>query len=155
MLPDKGQSVSHTDSDTEFTNARESDDVDAQISWQRQLRLSIARLRRELAENGELDPLDESRYRACLSLLQLAAENPEGAMESLEGLDEQQLEFWKQTVWGLDILLDSDEFPKMRHRVESAAEHLNNGLIALEATGPLQSQQSGICQRSARVWRLR
>ncbi len=123
----------------EPSHSAESSAEDAKKSWQRQLRLTISRLRRDLAENEELDPMDQARMRACLGLLHLAAEDdPERAMEALEGLDEQQLEFWRQTILGLDILLDSDELPKMRYRVESASERLRDGLSTLATLGPLR-----------------
>ncbi len=114
--------------------------VEPAISWQRQLRLAITRLERDLVENNELDPLDERRMRACLGLLQLTSEAPEEAMEALENLDDQQQEFWRQTFLGLDILMNSDEQRKMRHRVEPAAVHLQRGLSALASLGPLRVQ---------------
>lgn len=113
---------------------------DERVSWQREVRSAIARLHDELneREEGHLDPLDETRMRACLSLLQLATDDPEKAMETLDGLDDHQLEFWRQTLMGLGILIDPEELPKMRYRVETAVEHLDSGLAALSSLGPLR-----------------
>jgi len=111
---------------------------DEELSWQRQLQLATARLRRQLVQQEDMDPLQASRLRACLGLLQLAAENPERAMEALEGLDEDELEFWRQTLMGLDILMDSNSLPKLRYRVEFASEHIQNGLSALSNLSPLR-----------------
>ncbi|MGM0488367.1 MAG: hypothetical protein ACQESR_16595 [Planctomycetota bacterium] len=108
------------------------------ISWQEPLDRTIAHLRRELAEGEPLEALDETRLRASLGLLHLVAENPEKAMVTLEGLDEQELEFWRQTMMGLDVLMDADGWPKMRYRVEAASDHLQRGLCALKTLGPLQ-----------------
>lgn len=108
------------------------------VSWRQPLDRTITHLRDELAEEEQLETLDETRLRASLGLLQLVAQNPEKAMVTLEGLDEQQLEFWRQTMMGLDVLMDADGWPKMRYRVEAASDHLQRGLSALKTLGPLQ-----------------
>lgn len=108
------------------------------ISWREPLDRTITHLHRALAEGEQLGALEETRLRASLGLLQLVAEDPEKAMVTLDGLDEQQLEFWRQTMMGLDVLLDADGWPKMRYRVEAASDHLQRGLSALKTLGPLQ-----------------
>lgn len=113
-------------------------EADETLSWQHHLRLATTRLRGKLTEDDSLDSLEESRLRASLGLMQLLAEDPEKAMVMLEGLDDHQLEFWRQTVMGLNVLMSPDGWPKMRYRVESAAEHLQSGLSALETLGPLR-----------------
>ncbi len=114
------------------------------LSWQKQLRQSIARLQQDLASDS-LDEIDASRLRACLSLLQLAADDPERALSTLEGMDEQQLEFWRQTVMGLGTLLNREELPKLRQRVDVAAEHLQKGISTLSTLGPLRLVNLAFC----------
>ncbi len=116
------------------------------ISWQKQLRLAISRLRQDL-ESESLDEIEYARLRACLGLLQLATEDPEQAMEALDGFDDQQLEFWRQTIMGLGILLDSDELPKLRYRVDSATEHLQKGVSSLATLGPLRLGNLAFCTK--------
>ncbi len=114
------------------------------LSWQRQLRQAIVRLQQDL-DSQALDGVDTARLRACLSLLQLAVDDPEKAMSTLEGMDDQQLEFWRQTVLGLGILLDPEELPKLRQRVDVAAEHLQKGISTLSTLGPLRLVNLTFC----------
>jgi hypothetical protein len=131
------------DADADHTDgAPKSEEEDDNASWRRQLRVAAARLHRELNASERIDPLDESRLRACLSLLQLVAADSEQAMASLEGLDDHELEFWRQTIMGLDILMDADEIPRLRHRVENASSHLQSGMAALANLGPLMLENA-------------
>lgn len=118
----------------------------AAVSWSRQVKAAIEQLRREL-DDENLDDEQRARDQICLSLLQLAAENPEQAVESLTDLDDQQLEFWRQTVMGMGLLLDPDELPKFRQRVESAAEHFSRGIYALSSLGPLRLLNVSLCTK--------
>lgn len=119
---------------------------DPQGSWTRHVRLAIERLRDELARE-DLDARQRAQGQVCLSLLSLAAEDPEQALEGLQDLDDQQLEFWRQTVMGMGVLLDPDELPKLRHRVALATQHLEDGLAALSALGPLQLRNVTLCTK--------
>ncbi len=113
-------------------------------SWQKQLRQAMTRLQQDL-DSGSLDEVEAARLRTCLSLLQLAADDPERAMSTLEGMDEEQLEFWRQTIMGLGVLLDPQELPKLRHRVEMATEHLQKGVSTLATLGPLRLNNLTFC----------
>ncbi|MFW6114645.1 MAG: hypothetical protein ACOC7K_02805, partial [bacterium] len=135
---DNGEPKSGELDDSNPDGFGDSSESDKPVSWRQPLDRAITGLHDELAEDEQLESLDETRLRASLGLLQVVAQNPEKAMVTLEGLDEQQLEFWRQTMMGLDVLMDADGWPKMRYRVEAASDHLQRGLSALKTLGPLQ-----------------
>ena len=77
----------------------------------------------------------------------LAEEDPEKAVAALEDFDDQQLEFWRQTVLGMGVLLDSDELPKLRHRIDSATAHFYSGVSSLSVLGPLRLLNLAFCTK--------
>jgi len=119
---------------------------DAAATWSQLVCSAVERLEDEL-QRDSLDREKRARLQVYLSLLHLSADNRQQAVEALKDLDEQQLEFWRQTVMGLGILLDADELPKFRHRVESAAEHLAQGANALSSLGPLRLSNLSFCSK--------
>ncbi|MFW6172062.1 MAG: hypothetical protein ACODAD_16370, partial [Planctomycetota bacterium] len=134
-----GETLKPADTDNATGEETEkSSQPDQPISWQQSVDRAIGALRRKLQTDEQLESLEETRLRASLGLLQLVAQDPEKAMATLEGLNDQQLEFWRQTMMGLDVLMDVDGWPKMRYRVEAASDHLQRGLSALKTLGPLQ-----------------
>jgi hypothetical protein len=118
----------------------------SQVSWSKQVKAAMERLRQEL-QSDTLDDEERTRRQVCMSLLCLAVEDPEQAVEALKKVDERQLEFWRQTVMGMGILLDSDELPKFKHRVETATEHLSQGVTALASLGPLRLSHVTFCTK--------
>jgi len=83
-----------------------------------------------------------------LGLLYLVAEDREKALEALHDYrDERELEFWRQTLMGLGILLDPDELPKFKYRAESAAECFRQGENALASLGPLHLNHLAFCTK--------
>ncbi len=119
----------------------------AALAWRKQLRMVINQLHQEL-EKKSLDEAEQARLEACLGLLHIVAEDTEQAIESLgECRNEQELEFWRQTVMALGILLDSDELPKFKHRVELATDHLRKGDQALATLGPLRLRNLALCTK--------
>ncbi len=117
-----------------------------EVSWARQVKSAIERLRNDL-DSETMDEEQRARCQVCLSLLHLAVEDPEKAVEAIGDLDDQQLEFWRQTVLGMGILLDPNELPKFRYRVESAAEHFSRGVTALSSRGPLRVLNLSFCTK--------
>ncbi|MHB8969266.1 MAG: hypothetical protein ACYC3X_03575 [Pirellulaceae bacterium] len=115
-------------------------------SWRQQIKLAAEQLRAEM-ENGTMDDEQRARCQVYLSLLLLAEEDPEKAVAALEDFDDQQLEFWRQTVLGMGILLDSDELPKFRHRIDSASEHFSRAVSSLSTLGPLCLSNLAFCTK--------
>ncbi len=143
-----GRQLGRATAKSESTSTDDSPQQEADRSWRDQLHQTIARLQRELESDSEGNQLEATaRLRACLSLLEVVADDREQAMTVLEGLDDSQLEFWRQTVMGLGILLDPDELPKLRHRAESASDHLEKGLSTLATLGPLRLANLAFCTR--------
>jgi hypothetical protein len=68
-------------------------------------------------------------------------------MQVLDGLGEEQLEFWRQTMMGLGVLLDSEELPRFGHRADTASKHLSTGVAALSALGPLRLANLTFCTK--------
>jgi hypothetical protein len=119
---------------------------DPQVSWERQVRSAIEQLRNDL----DSETMDEERRARCqvrLSLLHLTIEDPEKAVEAIADLDDQQLEFWRQAVLGIGVLLDPNELPKFRYRAESAAEHFSRSVASLSSLGPLRLLNMSLCTK--------
>ena len=135
-------------------NSVSPDQHDPQTSWSRQVKSAIERLRDDL-DSETMDEEQRARCQVCLSLLHLAVEDPEKAVEALEDLDDQQLEFWRQTVLGMGILLDPNELPKFRHRVESAAEHFSRGVTRAIVAGTVATVEPVVLHEGGRVWGFR
>ena len=138
--------TSHTTDSPDGSAAKSSDTDQPPNSWRRQIKLAVEQLREEM-DNGTLDDTQRARCQVYLSLLLLAEEDPEKAVAALEDFDDQQLEFWRQTVLGMGILLDSDELPKFRHRIDSASEHLSRAVSSLSALGPLSLSHLAFCTK--------
>lgn len=124
---------------------------DTPTQWRRELRRIIAGMRKELdAAHSETEGLgddEHARLRASLSLLYLVVDEMEQAMASLEGLDDQQLDFWRQTVMALGVLLEDDQLPKLRHRVDTATTHMYRGIRSLSTLGPLRVMNLAFCTK--------
>jgi hypothetical protein len=108
--------------------------------------LAVEQLRADM-DNGTMDDAQRARCQVYMSLLLLAEEDPEKAVAALENFDDQQLEFWRQTVLGMGILLDSNELPKLRHRIDSASEHFSLAVGSLSALGPLGLSNLAFCTK--------
>ena len=98
-------------------------------------------------DSGTMDDEQRARCQVFLSLLLLAEEDPEKAVAALEDFDDQQLEFWRQTVLGMSVLLDSEELPKLRHRIDSATAHFYTGVSSLSVLGPLRLLNLAFCTK--------
>ncbi|MHB0955631.1 MAG: hypothetical protein ACYC0X_04555 [Pirellulaceae bacterium] len=116
------------------------------LSWRQQVKLAVDQLRQELG-NGTMDDEQRIRCQVYLSLMLLAEEDPEKAIAALEDFDDEQLEFWRQTVLGMSVLLNSDELPKLRHRIDSATEHFYRGVSSLSVLGPLRLLNLAFCTK--------
>ena len=145
-LPTAGDPREEVEKSTDSPPQQESPSADVRGSWSKQLREAIAQLQSDL-KDGQFDDENRVRLQARLSLLCLAAEDLEKSMQVLDGLDDQQLEFWRQTMMGLGVLLASDELPKFRHRVDNASEHLSRGVSSLATLGPLRLANLTFCTR--------
>jgi hypothetical protein len=115
-------------------------------SWRQQIKLAAEQLRKDM-DSGTMDDQQRARCQVYLSLLLLAEEDPERAVAALEDFDDQQLEFWRQTVLGMSVLLDSEELPKLRHRVDSATAHFYTGVSSLSVLGPLRLLNLAFCTK--------
>ena len=138
--------TSHTTDSPDGSAAKSSDTDQPPNSWRQQIKLAAEQLRAEM-DNGTMDDEQRARCQVYLSLLLLAEEDPEKAVAALEDFDDQQLEFWRQTVLGMGILLDSDELPKFRHRIDSASEHFSRAVSSLSALGPLCLSHLAFCTK--------
>lgn len=130
--------ASSESSDAEPTNAPH--------SWREPMRTAAERLRAELAK-PDLAPDQRTKCEAILSLLLLAEEDPEQAVSALESFDDEELEFWRRTVLGLGVLLDTNNLPKRQDRVDAAAEHMHEGLTSLTTLGRLRVRNLTLCTK--------
>jgi hypothetical protein len=120
---------------------------DAELHWRKQLRQAVTKLTRELREHPPADSQELARQQMYLSLLHLVAEDRDKSMEALENVSDEELEFWRQTVMGLGVLLDPDEMPRFRQRVDLATDHLRKGVSTLSTLGPLRLNNLALCSK--------
>lgn len=117
------------------------------VNWRKQLRRVIVGLEEELLDKS-LDDTDRVRLESYLGLLHLVSEDREKALEVIkDSRDERELEFWRQTLMGLGILLAPEELPKFKYRAESAADCLRQGEEALASLGPLHLDKLAFCTK--------
>ena len=121
-------------------------DADKVYLWRDSMRAAADQLRTEL-DQSSLTPELRSKYEVVLSLLLLVDEDPEQALSALENFDDQELEFWRQTVLGMGVLLDSDSISRRQDRVERATEHLHQGLDSLSTQCRLQVRNLAFCTK--------
>jgi hypothetical protein len=117
-----------------------------EISWQQSLQQTIRGVEQRLA-NEPLTEMERMRAQAHLGLLNVIAEDPERAVTAFEDLDDEELEFWRQTTMALDALLASNDLPRRSHRVELATDHLRSGVKALATLGPLRVRNLAFCTK--------
>ena len=119
------------------------------IPWRKAIRQAIGGLQKQL-QDDQLSDEDRSRLEAYLALLHVVAQEHEKAVETLQDFpSEQELEFWRQLVLAMGILLDSDDLPRFKYRVESASEYLRKGQQALTMLGPLIVKNLAFCTEVA------
>jgi hypothetical protein len=123
------------------------DILDESSHWRKQLRQTVTRLRQDLQSHPPEDQRELARQQMYLSLLHLVAEDRDEAMEVLQDIGDEELEFWRQTVMGLGVLLDPDEMPRFRQRVDSATHHLRQGISSLSTLGPLRLNNLALCSK--------
>jgi hypothetical protein len=121
-------------------------EADSVYLWRESMRAAADQLRMEL-DQSSLAPELRGKYEVVLSLLLLADEDPEQALSALENFDDQELEFWRQTVLGMGVLLDSDSISRRQDRVERATEHLHQGLDSLSTQCRLQVRNLAFCTK--------
>jgi hypothetical protein len=117
-----------------------------QINWQQSLQRTIQGIEDRLA-NERMSETERMRVQAHLGLLNIIAEDPEKATNAFQDLDEEELEFWRQTTMALDALLAPNELPRRSHRVELAVNHLRTGVKALATLGPLRVRNLAFCTK--------
>ncbi len=115
-------------------------------SWLVPMREAAEQLRTQL-DDPELPSELRSKYEVMLSLLLLAEEDPEQAVSALETFDDEELEFWRQSVLGLGTLLDTEGFPRRQDRVERATDFLRQGVHSLSTLGRLQVRNLALCTK--------
>ena len=116
-------------------------------NWRKQVRQVIRGLETQLQDDS-IDDTDRFRMESYVGLLYLISEDREKALAALHDYrDEQELEFWRQTLMGLGILLNPDELPKFKYRAESAAECFRQGEDALASLGPLHLNNLTFCTK--------
>ncbi len=120
--------------------------VPDELPWQESLRHTIRTLQRQVTSES-LSDTERARVQAHLGLLNIVAEDPEKAMNAFQDLDDEELEFWRQTIMALDVLLAPNELPRRSHRVELATGHFREGVRALATLGPLQVRNLAFCTK--------
>ncbi len=116
------------------------------LDWRKQLRSALVALQQQSATQEFSGPDEQTRRQVQVALLQLVLDNREQALAALHDLNEDELEFWRQTLLGMGILLDADGLPRIAHRVDSATQHFRSGIDALSNLGPLQLHHAALCR---------
>jgi len=116
------------------------------MNWQQSLQRTIRGIEDRLA-NERMSETERMRVQAHLGLLNIIAEDPEKATNAFQDLDDEELEFWRQTTMALDALLAPNELPRRSHRVELAVNHLRSGVKALATLGPLRVRNLAFCTK--------
>ncbi len=80
------------------------------MNWQQSLQRTIRGIEDRLA-NERMSETERMRMQAHLGLLNIIAEDPEKATNAFQDLDDEELEFWRQTTMALDALLAPNELP--------------------------------------------
>ena len=144
--PRTGMKVDTRDSRAAAPAKEDPSEMDDPNAWLVPVREAAEQLYAQL-DDPDLPADLRSKYEVMLSLLLLAEEDPEQAVSALETFDDEELEFWRQTVLGLGTLLDTQSFPRQQDRVERATDFLNQGVRSLATLGRLQVRNLALCTK--------
>jgi hypothetical protein len=100
--------------------------------WESEVQQAIETLERELGRFKH-DEVETARLNAMLRLLYVVANRREQAVMPIEGMTEDEREFWKQQLYGLTVSLDAEGRHALSRRAslalryfDTAEDHLSN-----------------------------
>lgn len=109
-------------------------------AWQEHLSAAIDTLEKELIRPGH-DEAEAARLTACLRLLCVVANRREQAVGQIDGLGEDERDYWKHQLYGLLVSLDAEGVNAASRRaalalreLRQATDHLSN-ISALDVRG--------------------
>jgi hypothetical protein len=108
--------------------------------WESEVQQAIATLEQEL-DRFKHDEVETARLNAMLRLLYVVANRRDQAVKPIEGMTEDEREFWKQQLYGLAVSLDAEGRHALSRRAslalryyDTAEDHLSN-LSSLDVHG--------------------
>jgi hypothetical protein len=114
--------------------------------WESQVRRAIDDLERELARVKH-DEAEAARLNARLRLLYVIANRREQAVTPIEGLSEDEREFWKQQLYGLAVTLDAEGMHTPNRRATLALRYYDTAQHHLANMSSLDVRGLAFCSR--------
>jgi hypothetical protein len=115
-------------------------------TWYRQLLTTRDVLEKESART-DLDEGERTRLRTYLRLLNVLANRREQAVAPIDGLSEDEQEFWKHLNYGLLISLDADAMHASSRRAALALRDLRTATEHLASISTLDVRGLAFCNR--------
>lgn len=111
----------------------------------------IAQLENELAVaapgESESERLDYVRKHVHLRMLYLISGRVDQSIESIQGIDSADQEFWQQMFWAVSNYFDDQGMPHAGDRATQTLDQLRTAVARLRSTADLQLHNVSFCHR--------
>jgi len=117
------------------------------VPWRDALDETVQALERELLREG-LDASEKARLEAYRRLLHVVGNEREAAVAAMEGLDEDEREFWKHQLYALLVALDADGKHAASRRAALALRELRQSEHHLANISTLDLKNLALCSEA-------
>ena len=114
--------------------------------WQEHVATAIDTLEKELSRSGH-EEADAARLNACLRLLYVIANRREQAISQIDGVGEDEREYWKFQLHGLLVSLDAEGVNTASRRAALALRELRQATDRLSNVSTLDVRGLAFCSR--------